>query len=244
MRNEIRFMFANETTINAISNYHFNLHEIDRVTVEYREKIKTAQGKIDEISAKISNGDASAETASALATAESAKKALADAKRQTIAQYSKSASKNAEIFCPDEVLNAFIVAVEKGSVTATGSVTFSKSYKSGKVVETTYKTNCGLANAIGKWLARIGISDADKKSVKKLAEYIMLTSPLTKKQNIAQTGEYLKTVKGGAFTEAIMRAFFQYMVVRTNQFVTTDDGHLEPKKAEVKFESVSVDELF
>lgn len=243
MRNEVRFTLANQNTINAISNYHYDLFQIDKVTVEYREKIKVAQGKIDEISAKINSGDASAKTASALATAESAKKALADAKRQTIAQYSKSASKNAETFCPDEVLNAFIVAVEKGSVTATGNVTFSKTYKSGKVVETTYKTTCGLVNAIGKWLTRIGIN-ADTKSQKKLAEYIILVAPTTKKQNVSQTGEYLKTVKGGAFTEAMMRAFFQYMVVRTGQFKVSEDGHLEPKKAEVKFESVSVDELF
>lgn len=243
MRNEVRFTLANQNTVNAMSNYHYDLFQIDKVTVEYREKIKVEQKTIDEISAKINGGDASAETAEKLAKAESAKKALADAKRLEVSGYSKSAKKNAEIFCPDEVLNAFIVAVEKGSVTATGSVTFSKTYKSGKTVETTYKTNCGLVNAIGKWLGRIGIN-ADTKSTKKLAEYIILVSPLTKKQNIAQTGEYLKNVKGGAFTESIMRAFFQYMVIRTNQFVTTEDGHLEPKKAEVKFESVSVDELF
>lgn len=243
MRNEIRFMFANETTINAISNYHFNLHEIDRVTIEYREKIKNAQKTIDEISAKINGGDASAQTADALAKAESAKKALADAKRQTVSGFTKNASKNAETFCPDEVLNAFIVATEKGSITATGSVTFTKTYKSGKTVETTYKTSCGLVSAIGKWLTRIGIN-ADTKSTKKLAEYIILVAPTTKKQNVSQTGEYLKTVKGGAFTEAMMRAFFQYMVVRTGQFAKTEDGHLEPKKAEVKFQSVSVDELF
>ena len=243
MRNEVRFTLANQNTINAISNYHYDLFQIDKVTVEYREKIKVAQKNIDEISAKINGGDASAQTADALAKAESAKKALADAKRQTVSGFAKNAQKQAEAFCPDEVLNAFIVAVEKGSVTATGSVTFSKTYKSGKVVETTYKTTCGLVNAIGKWLTRIGIN-ADTKSAKRLAEYIILVSQTTKKQNIAQTGEYLKTVKGGAFTEAIMRSFFQYMVIRTNQFVTTEDGHLEPKKAEVKFESVSVDELF
>lgn len=243
MRNEIRFTLGNADMVNAISNYHFNLYQIDKTSADFKVKIGNAQKTIDNLTAKISDGDASKETASALAKAESAKKALADEKRAIVKGYAKKASECATAFCPDEILNAFVVATEKGSVTATGNVTFTKTYKGGKVVETTYKTTCGLVNAIGKWLARVGIN-ADEKSTKKLAEYIVLMAPLTKKQNIQTTGEYLKTVKGGQFVEAIMRAFYQYMVVRTHQFKVSEDGHLVPKKAEVRFESVSVDELF
>ena len=243
MRNEIRFALGNADMVNAISGYHHNLFQIDKTSADFKVKIGNAQKNIDNITAKINGGDASKETADALAKAESAKKALADEKRAIVRGYAKKASECATHFCPDEILNAFVVSTEKGSVTATGSVTFTKTYKNGKVVETTYKTTCGLVNAIGKWLARIGIN-ADTKSTKKLAEYIVLMAPVTKKQNIQTTGEYLKTVKGGQFVEAIMRAFYQYMVVRTGQFKVSEDGHLEPKKAEVKFESVSVDELF
>lgn len=227
MANKVMVRFIDSASLTGISEYHANIFKIDGIKADYKVKKDAVKGDISALIAELEGREKTADDAEKLTKLQNKLDDLGAKQRKECAPIRKEQDTFVKRFIPQELVSAYVVAMTKGSETATGKVVVKKTVN-GKVKEDIYSCTKSLSAIVKNWLKSLSVS-ADDKSVAKMAKYVILTGMSMKAGNLAKGEGYLKIRNSADFHELFMRAFFEYAITKTGELVATADHELVVK---------------